>query len=138
MDHQIVNIEFENGVTASLTMHGFSEREGRTIRIDGTKATLIGEFFESGEKIILYDHLSGGENIIFSQKFSPATTIHGGGDFLLIDAFLQSLRDKENPQPLTNARASLESHLMAFAADESRINGSIIEMKLYRNKAEEI
>jgi predicted dehydrogenase len=138
VDHQIVNIEFENGVTTNLTMHGFSEREGRTLRIDGTKATLIGEFFDSGEKIIVYDHLSGGENEIFSRKFSPETAIHGGGDFLLIDAYLQSLHDKENPQPLTNARASLESHLMAFAADESRINGTIIEMKLFRKKAEEI
>jgi len=138
VDHQIVNLEFENGVTAILTMHGFSEREGRTLRIDGTKATLIGEFFDSGEQIILYDHLSGGEKVIFSQKFSPETAVHGGGDFLFIDTFIQSLQNKENPQPLTNARASLESHLMAFAAEESRIKGTIIEMKKFRDKAGEI
>src|SRR5665648_177885 len=34
VDHQLVNIEFENNVTANLIMHGFSEREGRTLRID--------------------------------------------------------------------------------------------------------
>lgn len=136
VDHQVINIEFENEVTANLIMHGFSEREGRTIRIDGTKATLIGEFFDSGEKIRLYNHFSGKEEILFTQKFSPESAVHGGGDFLLIDAFLQSLHHSNNLKPLTNARASLESHLMAFAANESRLNGTIIDMKKFREDAE--
>ncbi|MFW9937674.1 MAG: Gfo/Idh/MocA family protein [Candidatus Thorarchaeota archaeon] len=136
VDHQVVNIEFENETTANLIMHGFSEREGRTIRIDGTKATLIGEFFDSGQKIRLFDHFSGKEEIIFTQKFSPEIAVHGGGDILFIDAFINSLQDNNNPQPLTNARASLESHLMAFAANESRINGIVIDMKKFREDAE--
>ncbi|MFX0058176.1 MAG: Gfo/Idh/MocA family protein [Candidatus Hodarchaeota archaeon] len=136
VDHQIVNIEFENKVTASLIMHGFSEREGRTIRIDGTKATLIGEFFDSGEKVRLFNHFSGKEEVLFTQKFSPETAVHGGGDILLIDAFIKALHNSNNPQPLTHARASLESHLMAFAADESRLNGTIIDMKKFREDAE--
>ena len=136
VDHQIVNIEFENEVTANLIMHGFSEREGRSIRIDGTKATLIGEFFDSGEKIRLYNHFSGKEEILFTQKFSPENAVHGGGDFLLIDAFLQSLHHKDNLKPLTNARTSLESHLMAFAAEESRLKGIVINMNKFREEAE--
>lgn len=136
VDHQIVNIEFENGVTANLTMHGFSEREGRSLRIDGTKATLIGDFCESGEKIILFDHLSGGKKLIFAQKFSPETVVHGGGDSLLINAFLKTLQDKENPLPLTNARESLESHLIAFAAEESRLKEIVVDMNKYRKESE--
>ncbi|MBA7614409.1 Inositol 2-dehydrogenase/D-chiro-inositol 3-dehydrogenase [subsurface metagenome] len=80
VDHQIVNIEFENGVTANLTMHGFSEREGRTLRIDGTKATLIGEFHISGEKIIFYDHFSGKETLIYTKKLTRESGEHGVGD----------------------------------------------------------
>jgi predicted dehydrogenase len=136
VDHQVVNIEFENEVTANLIMHGFSEREGRTIRIDGTKATLIGSFFDSGQKIRLFDHFSGKEKILFTQKFSPESAVHGGGDLLFIDAFINSLHDSNNSEPLTNARASLESHLMAFAADESRLNGTVIDMKKFRKDAE--
>ena len=136
VDHQVVNIEFENNVTANLTMHGFSEQEGRTLRIDGTKATLIGEFHGYGEKITLYNHYSGTEEIIFTQKLSFDASAHGGGDFLLIDAFIDSLVDKNKRQPLTNARSSLESHLMAFAANESRLKSTVVDMKEYRKKAE--
>lgn len=138
VDHQVVNIEFENGATANLTMHGFSEREGRTLRIDGTKATLIGFFHSTGEKITLYEHFSGIERIIYSQKFSPETTTHGGGDFLLINAYLDSILLEDKPQTLTNARETLESHLMAFAAEKSRLKGIVVDMDEFRKRVEQL
>jgi hypothetical protein len=36
------------------------------------------------------------------------------------------------PETLTSARNSLESHLMAFAAEESRLGGGVIDMDAYR------
>jgi len=136
VDHQVVNIEFENGVTASLTMHGFSEREGRTLRIDGTRATIIGEYHVSGEKIIFYDHFSGKEKLIYKKKLRMKAREYDQGDFELVEAFIKSLISKEMAEPLTNAKASLESHLMAFAAHKSRLNNSIIDMKKFRKQAE--
>jgi len=138
VDHQVVNIEFENGVTANFTMHGFSEREGRTLRIDGTKATLIGEFHDSNKKLILYNHFSGEKKIILKQKLSRSTSQHGGGDPKLVDAFLESLKNPNINQPLTNARECLESHLMAFAANESRIKGKMIDMDEFRKRSERL
>ncbi len=138
VDHQIVNIEFENGVTANLTMHGFSEREGRTLRIDGTKATLIGEFHISGEKVILYDHFSGKEKLVYKKKLTRESGEHGVGDFELVDAYIESLINKEKIQPLTNARETVESHLMAFAADESRLKGIVVDMEEFRKRADQI
>ncbi|MFX1501276.1 MAG: Gfo/Idh/MocA family protein [Promethearchaeota archaeon] len=135
VDHQLVNIEFDNGVTANLTMHGFSEREGRTLRIDGTRATLIGEFHISGERIIFYDHFTGKERLIYKKKLTRESGEHGVGDFELIDAFIESLINKEKFQPLTNAQDALESHLMAFAAHESRLKGRIIDMEEFRRNA---
>ncbi|MFX1462147.1 MAG: Gfo/Idh/MocA family protein [Promethearchaeota archaeon] len=136
VDHQVVNIEFENGVTANFTMHGFSEKEGRTLRIDGTEATLIGEFHDAYKKLILYNHFSGEKKVILNQKLSIGAAEHGGGDSKLIDAFLESLINPNFEQPLTNARNCLESHLMAFAADESRIKGIVIDMDDFRKKTE--
>ena len=132
VDHQVVNIEFENNVTANLIMHGFSEREGRTLRIDGTKATLFGQFSDSGQEILLFDHFSGTEKVIFTQKLSIGSSGHGGGDFALIDAFLETLLNKSKSQPLTNAYETLESHLMAFAANESRLQAKVIDMQNFR------
>jgi predicted dehydrogenase len=135
VDHQLVNIEFENGVTANLTMHGFSEREGRTLRIDGTKATIIGEYHISGEKITFYDHLSGNETLLYQNKLRLKAKEYDQGDFELLDAFIESLISEEKIQPLTSAKASLESHLMAFAAHESRLNNKIINMDEFRKQA---
>ncbi len=137
VDHQLVNIEFENKITANLTMQGHSYLEGRTLRIDGTKATLIGEFLGSGEKITICDHYTGTEKIVYKQKLTLRTAQHGGGDFLLIDGFLKSVLNRES-QPLTNARASLESHLLAFAAEDSRLNYKIIDMEEFRKKANDL
>ena len=134
VDHQVVNIEFENNVTANLVMHGFSEREGRTLRIDGTKATLIGQFSDSGQEILLFDHFSGTEEVIFTQKLSIDSSGHGGGDFSFINSFLETLNNPEKTQPLTNANDTIESHLMAFAAHESRSKAKVIEMDEFRTK----
>jgi len=136
VDHQTVSIEFENGVTSCLTMHGFSEREGRTIRIDGTKATLIGMFRDSAQKITLYDHFTGLNDTIFTQELTMDTSGHGGGDFLLVDAFIETLLNPSIKEPLTNARETLESHLMAFAAEESRLKQKTINMEDFRKKSE--
>jgi predicted dehydrogenase len=135
-DHQVVNIEFENGVTANFTLHGFSEKEGRTLRIDGTEATLLGEFHDAYKKITIYNHYSGEQQIILNQKLSFSTVEHGGGDLKLINAFLESIIKPNFEQPLTNARECLESHLMAFAANESRLKGIVINMDDFRKKSE--
>ncbi|NVM18292.1 MAG: Gfo/Idh/MocA family oxidoreductase [Candidatus Lokiarchaeota archaeon] len=132
VDHQVVNIEFENNVTANLIMHGFSEREGRTLRIDGTKATLIGQFFDSGQEIMLFDHFSGTKKVIFSQKITSDSSGHSGGDIALVDAFLETVHNSES-QPLINALETLESHLMAFAANESRLQEKVVDMEKYRS-----
>lgn len=55
---------------------------------------------------------------------------------MLIAAFVSALRNRAPIQ--TTARASLESHLMAFAADEARLQGSVVDMDAYRHRAEAI
>ncbi|MHA1325189.1 MAG: Gfo/Idh/MocA family oxidoreductase, partial [Candidatus Helarchaeota archaeon] len=131
-DHVIVGIEFENGVTANLTVHGHSAMEGRSIRVDGTKGTLIGDFFHSGEKLWFYDKLSGKRKLVHKARlFEEGIAAHGGGDWRLMDAFVDLLQHNTS-SPLTSARASLESHIMAFAAEESRIKGKVINMSEFR------
>ena len=55
---------------------------------------------------------------------------------MLIAAFVSALRNRSPIQ--TTARASLESHLMAFAADEARLQGNIVDVDAYRRHAEAI
>ncbi len=129
VDHQVVNIEFENNTTATFTMHGFSPEEGRTLRIDGTKGTIIGGFLFSGDTIRFIDAYTGKEEII---RKTGILVGHGGGDDKLIASFLQTARDKSTQAPLTDVKSALESHLMAFAADISRLEERTVEMNELR------
>lgn len=123
VDHQVINMEFEDGLTCTFTMHGHSEREGRTMRWDGTKATLFGDF-SSGRPLELriYDH--GHEDtpeIIRCDEGSG----HGGGDEGLMNNFVRTMRGEQTPHT-TTARVSLQSHLMCFAAEEARLGRKVV------------
>ncbi len=130
VDHQVVNIEFEDESTANLTMHGHSYEEGRTIRIDGTKGTIKGQFLLSGDYLVVYDSLTGKKEVILSSGISKSD--HGGGDDGLMHAFVKMIKGQGDEQPLTSGRASLESHLMAFAADKARLEKRMIDMEEMR------
>jgi len=132
VDHQTVNMAFESGATGVLFMHGHSYQEGRTMRYDGTRATLRGKFsYGFGDSIEIHDHLTGRVERIDPQAGSSG---HGGGDEGVMAAFVKALRDPG--AALTAARESLESHLMAFAAEEARVRGSIVRLDDFRRRAE--
>jgi predicted dehydrogenase len=131
VDHQVVSMTFESGITATLTMHGHSHEEGRTLRVDGAQATLLGKFSYSQAWLEIHDHAPAPlERYTFPSEVDQ-TAGHGGGDSGLMRQFVRVIRG-EKP-PLTSARDSLESHLMAFAADEARIENKCIDMNQYRS-----
>ncbi len=141
VDHQTVNLEFDSGVSGTLFMHGHSHEEGRTIRYDGTRATLRARFgYGIGDSIEIHDHLTGRveEPELSSGGMEVDLSGHGGGDAGLMAAFVQALRPEMGGiEGLTTSRQSLESHLMAFAAEDARVEGSIVSMNEFRRRAEE-
>lgn len=126
VDHQVVLMEFQGQLAVSLTMQGASHVEGRTVRIDGTRSTLLAN--ESRREIIVADHLTGETETI---RLATPVGGHGGGDLGLIRAFVQAVRG-ERSDVLTSARQSVESHLLAFAAEEARLSGRVVEFASYR------
>lgn len=131
VDHQTVNMEFASGATGVLFMHGHSHQEGRTMRYDGTRATLRGRFGHGFNSIEIHDHLTGRVEKIQPQAEGSG---HGGGDEGIMAAFARALHN--SCALMTTAGVSLESHLMAFAAEEARVNGSIVSMDTFRRQAE--
>lgn len=132
VDHQTVNMEFEGGASVTLFMHGHSHEESRTMRYDGTRATLRAKFtYRSGCRIEIHDHLTERREDI---EIPPPEGGHGGGDFGVVREFVRAVRGEG--ESLTPAREALESHLLAFAAEESRLNGTVVEMKAFRRRAE--
>jgi predicted dehydrogenase len=131
VDHMTIQMLFEGDVTVTFTMHAFSHENCRTLRYDGTKASLRGHGGKG--ELRLHDFRTMKEREIQIPSVEGG---HGGGDAGLMTAFVQALRG-EGTALHTSARDSLESHLMAFAAEESRLNGGAqIDMNAYRARIE--
>ncbi|MCY4145336.1 MAG: Gfo/Idh/MocA family oxidoreductase, partial [Chloroflexi bacterium] len=135
VDHQSVNMEMDDGTTVTLVMNGQSDIEGRTMRWDGSKATLIGKFTHSGNEMTVHDHLTGAVEPV--PDISNTDGGHGGGDQGIMRSFVNALRGRPDDS-VTTARESLESHLLAFAAEESRKEKSVIYMPEFRQRLEQL
>jgi len=132
VDHQVANFSFPAGVTGTLTVHGFSDQEGREIRIFGTKGVLRGYFRHSGERITVAGFRHASENTVYSSGMTLDG--HGGGDTGLMDIFVKAVRGDISCGEAggTDAGEALESHYMAFAAEDARVSGRTLDMALYR------
>jgi predicted dehydrogenase len=134
VDHQVASLEFQGGATGTFTMHGHSGEEGRSLRIDGTLATLRGVFSATKQELILTLHdvetaLSGGGEIVpISAPAGMAGGGHGGGDDGLARAFVTAVRNGARDDPM----GYLESHLLAFAFETARLEGRVLDMDAFR------
>jgi predicted dehydrogenase len=126
VDHQVVLMRFAGGLSVSLTMQGSSHQEGRTIRIDGTRATLLAN--EARAELEIHDHRTGQMELVTRPRGVGG---HGGGDDGLMRAFVGAIQG-DRAGVLTSAREAVASHLMAFAAEESRLSGEALDLDRYR------
>jgi hypothetical protein len=133
VDHQAVNMELADGTTVSLLMQGQGDEEGRTMRYDGTSATLYGRFVAGRFRLTIRHHRTGEQEEV--PIIARDESSHGGGDFGIMRSFVNALRGNPDDS-VTTARESLESHLLAFAAEESRLLHSTINMAEYRARVE--
>jgi len=59
---------------------------------------------------------------------------HGGGDIGIMRDFVRLVRSDGKVEGLTSADISVKSHLIAFAAEKSRLESQIIMMADYINE----
>lgn len=122
VDHQVVNMLFEGGATAHLTMTAFSADCYREIHVHCTKGNIYG----NAEDGILHCRVFGGEkNDIDTGKYVlKGFSGHGGGDALLVSDIIEAVDGKKSGA-LTSIADSLESHCIGYAAEKSRLEGGI-------------
>ena len=121
VDHQIVNMVFENGVKATFTMTAFSDTITRRIRIFGTQGEIRGEFEKGEIEVIKFGWT---ERKFYNFGVYDMGMGHGGGDKGIVRHFISLLKGDES-RSFTNIEESAHSHFMAFAAEESRLEGGI-------------
>ena len=129
VDHQVVNMEFEGGITASLSMNAFNEG-GRFIKIFGTKGEItaymgkneIDVYSFATKQHKVYELLKVGEHI---------NSGHGGGDEGIMIDTLKFFRGEETSKSICSVRMSYISHLIGFAAEKSRLTNQVIDLDEY-------
>lgn len=124
VDHQVVNMEFAGGQTASFTMTAFTRMRPRETRIFGTR----GELYGDGRYVQVYDFLTEQTLIHDSEAADGSLSGHGGGDHALMGCFAEAVATGNPALVLSGAEESLESHLMVFAAEQARKDGRVVEM----------
>jgi len=125
VDHQVVNLLFEGGQTASLTMTGFTEPGHRRTTVFGTRGQIVGD----GKTIRCFRFLDDTwEEIVVEAGEASLLEGHGGGDEGLMDAFIDAVRHGDPGRVLSGPEETLETHRMAFAAERSRIENRVITL----------
>lgn len=128
VDHQVVNLEFANEVTASFSMTAFTNECTRTLKLMGTKGEIRGAM-EKNEIEITRFGSGTKETICFDQSAHG----HNGGDHGIMRDFVKQVREHGTYESRTSASQSVQGHLIAFAAEKSRVENEVITLSQYKN-----
>jgi predicted dehydrogenase len=130
VDHQVVNMAFEGGITATFTMTAFAH--GRELEICGTKARLVGGHWHEGHRghdIVVTEHGTGNETRYKVSQEIGGYAGHGGGDPGLMLALHDEMLRAKPEDMRSSIHRSIESHAMGFAAEQSRRTGQTVRLK---------
>ena len=123
VDHQVVNLLYEGGATASFTMTAFTQWPlDRQTRLFGT----LGELRGDGQRIVHYDFLTLQEQVI---EVTPATRellVHSDSDYLLTKCFVEAVATHDQSKVLSGPEETLESHVTVFAAEQAQREGRVV------------
>ena len=119
VDRQSVIIEFEDGCVATHDMVTNSAAGTRRIQITGTKGEIHGDMVEGKFTISRPGAVAGTETIREEVQLDVQDDLHGGGDMRLVADFLGVVRGDGGSLSTTSLADSINSHLIAYAADEA-------------------
>lgn len=135
VDHQVVNLEFDGGAVVSFNMCAFNAG-GRIVKIMGTE----GEITAAADSTTLdYYNFKTKEHttIEITDKEVDESILggHGGGDGGIVNALYKYVADDITDESTSEIDVSVENHMIAFAAEQSRLNGQVVKIDDIMNKA---
>lgn len=129
VDHQVVNFEFEGGVTAAFTMIAFSEEIcQRKTKIFGSRGELT---CEDSNSVSVFDFVARSTTRYECAPPPSGTRLlgHGGADFFLMDAFVRAAAANDPSLVATGPADALASHSLVFAAEHARLERTVVELR---------
>ncbi|MEX2530523.1 MAG: Gfo/Idh/MocA family oxidoreductase [Gemmatimonadota bacterium] len=128
-DHYVTSIQFEGGVTASFSMEAFTPFGGRRTRVMGSMGYIEGDM----QQMSIADFRTRQRTVIQSSTLDIdeyGQDGHGGGDWRLMADFVEAVATHDPSVLSSTIDVSIESHLMGFAAERSRRNGTVEAVRL--------
>jgi predicted dehydrogenase len=128
-DHFVSSMEFEDGVTANFSMEAFTSYHGRRTRFMGSRGDITGDMTEFVHTDFLTNKVTKWD-ISVEDVDNYKNSGHGGGDWALVTDWIQAV-NQQNPDLLTSSiDASIESHIMGFMAEKSRLSNKTMSVEL--------
>ena len=126
-DNQVAIIQFKNDVTVSFNLSGFTNKMCRTIKVMCEDGEIRGD--DSLNTIEVTKFNSNNKDQVEKKVIHPGIVegFHGGGDVGLMVDFLQLIENQQSGSR-SSIDQSVESHIMACAAEESRLTGKVIDV----------
>ena len=124
VDHQVVNMEFDDKSTASFTMSCFNYN-GRKSNIMGTKGEMFLDF--EGDEIRIFHFEGRWWETIHTNGRVDGTLVggHGGGDPGIVNALYDYMTGAKTADEVSEIGISCENTRLVFAAERSRLNGDV-------------
>ena len=129
VDHQVVNLEYEDGCTLSFTMSAFNQG-GRAIQIFGTEGELVSHREQKLLQLFSFKTQQW-ETVPVEIGGNDISSGHGGGDTGIMKDVLSLLRGETPSNSVCDVRTSYENHITGFAAEESRLRNQVISLEEY-------
>lgn len=131
VDHQVVNMEFEDGCTVSFTMSAFNHG-GRKSNLMGTKGEMFLDF--EADEIEVY-HFDTRQFEIINTR-TGAVSGHGGGDDGIVLALYDYLTGAKIADQVSEIGISCRNHLLVFAAEQARAQGTVVNTTQFQKQFE--
>lgn len=134
VDRQIVTMQFGDDQCVTLTMSPFN-KGGRTTVIMGTKGEIRANIEE--HTIEFYDFETQEVRELFNIDKAEAKGLsdgHEGGDAGIMEDLYEYVANDNPSSSVSDVSVFAMSYLIAFAAEEARVSGTVIDMEEYVKK----
>lgn len=131
VDHQTVNMLFEDDVTVTFTMNAFN-KGGRFIHIMGTKGE-VHAAIDGDKPIEIYNFETKEYEYIPMSGTDGISGGHGGGDTGIISALYEYMTDTYSGKSISGVLESCNNHMTVFAAEVSRKTNVVVNIDEYIN-----
>ncbi|MBQ4540442.1 MAG: Gfo/Idh/MocA family oxidoreductase [Alistipes sp.] len=124
VDNQILNMELENGTLISFVVNAFTRNDFR-----GTHIKLTHGEIDGNETTLRVRRFRDNEEQVFDFSGLCSQPFHAGADLNIVEEFVNSITRSANGILSSTIDSSIESHVVCYEAETSRLTGQTIEIK---------